>query len=197
MPDDLDLIEGYLVRLAHVIQLLPRQPVLEIIQLLRKARDEKQGVFIFGNGGSAATSSHMVCDLVKNTHTEAGRPVRALSLNDNFPTFSAYANDEGYEQVFSQPLEALGEAGDLAIAISGSGNSPNILKGIERARQKGLTTVGLTGFAGGKLKDLVDVCLIVPSDEMEQIEDLHMVVDHLLTIVLRSDGAAEAAHKDI
>jgi D-sedoheptulose 7-phosphate isomerase len=197
MPADLDLIDGYLMRLSQVLQLLPRQPVLEIIQLLRSARDEKRGVFIFGNGGSAATSSHMVCDLVKNAHTVGGRPVRAQSLNDNFPTFSAYANDEGYEQVFSQPLEALAEAGDLAIAISGSGNSPNVLKGIERARQKGLTTIGLTGFAGGKLKDLVDVCLVVPSEEMEQIEDLHMVVDHLLTLVLRSDGSVEAKQKDI
>jgi len=187
MPDDPTTIDKYLVQLGRVIEALPRQPLLDILKQLRQARDEKRRIFVFGNGGSAATASHMVCDLIKNTVKPNLARLKVIGLVDNVPTISAYANDEGYECVFAQPLESLGEAGDLAIAISASGGSPNVLKGVETARRKGLVTIGLTGMGGGKLKDLVDVCLVVPSDSMEQVEDMHMIIDHLLTIALRSD----------
>jgi D-sedoheptulose 7-phosphate isomerase len=98
---------------------------------------------------------------------------------------TAYANDEGYENVFSEPLLSLAESGDVAIAISGSGNSPNVLKGVQIAKELELKTIGLTGFEGGKLKDMVDICLVVPSDSMEQIEDVHLIVNHILTVLLR------------
>ncbi len=98
---------------------------------------------------------------------------------------TAYANDEGYENVFSEPLLSLAESGDVAIAVSGSGNSPNVLKGVQIAKELELKTVGLTGFEGGKLKDMVDTCLVVPSDSMEQIEDVHLIVNHILTGLLR------------
>jgi D-sedoheptulose 7-phosphate isomerase len=187
MPDDLATIDEYLAQLGRVIEALPRQPLLDILQQLRQARHEKRQIFVFGNGGSAATASHMVCDLVKNTVKPNLARLKVIGLVDNVPTISAYANDEGYEHVFSQPLDSLGEAGDVAVAISASGESPNVLQAVETARRKGLVTIGLTGMAGGKLKDLVDVCLVVPSDSMEQVEDLHMIIDHLLTIALRSD----------
>ena len=115
----------------------------------------------------------------------AAKPnLRVMTFNDNMPTFSAFANDEGYDVVFSEPLKSMAEAGDLVIAISGSGNSPNVLNGVKAAREMGLTTIGLTGFAGGKLKDAVDICVVVPSNRIEQVEDVHLVLDHLLTIIL-------------
>ena len=187
MPDDLTTVDKYLVQLGRVIEALPRQPLLDILRQLRQARDKNVAIFVFGNGGSAATASHMVCDLIKNTVKPNLARLKVIGLADNVPTISAYANDEGYEYVFAQPLESLGEAGDVAIAISGSGESPNVLKGVETARRKGLVTICLTGIGGGKLRDLVDICLVVPSDSMEQVEDMHMVIDHLLTIALRSD----------
>lgn len=184
MTGDLPLIEEYLNQLVRVIQNLPRQPLLDIIQALRRARLEKRQVFIFGNGGSSATSSHMACDLTKNTRKSEYVGLKAISLTDNMPAFSAYANDDGYGEVFSLPIESLGESGDLAIAISGSGNSRNVLNGVKAARKIGMKTVGLTGFEGGKLKNLVDICLVVPSDRIEQVEDLHLVIDHLFTLTL-------------
>ena len=187
MPDDLTAIDKYLVQLIRVIEALPREPLLGILKQLRQAQDEKRQIFVLGNGGSAATASHMVCDLIKNTVKPNRARLKVIGLADNVPTITAYANDEGYECVFAQPLESLGEAGDVAIAISGSGDSPNVLKGVETARRKGLATIGLTGIGGGKLKDLVDICLVVPSDSMEQVEDMHMIIDHLLTTALRSD----------
>ena len=139
-----------------------------------------------GNGGSAATAAHMACDFAKNTRMPGLPRLKAVSLADNLATLTAYANDEGYENVFSEPLRTLAEAGDVVIAISGSGNSPNIIKGLQTARELGLTTVGLTGFQGGKLKDYADICLIVDSDSIERIEDAHLVIDHILTGLLRN-----------
>ena len=98
---------------------------------------------------------------------------------------TAYANDEGYETVFSEPLISLAESGDVAIAISGSGNSPNVLRAVQVAKELKLKTIGLTGFEGGKVQDMVDTCLVVPSDSMEQIEDIHLIVNHILTCLLR------------
>jgi D-sedoheptulose 7-phosphate isomerase len=107
---------------------------------------------------------------------------QALSLTDNMSVITAYANDDGYENIFSEPLRTFGQPGDVVIAISGSGNSPNVLKGVQAACALGMTTIGLTGMGGGRLKDLVDVCLIVPSARIEQVEDVHLIIDHLLTI---------------
>jgi D-sedoheptulose 7-phosphate isomerase len=187
MPDDLAAIDKYLGQLSRVIGALPRESVLDILKQLRQARDGKRRIFVFGNGGSAATASHMVCDLIKNTVKPGLARLKVIGLTDNMAIISAYANDEGYECVFAQQIESLGEAGDVAIAISASGNSPNVLRGVETARRKGLATVGLTGIGGGKLKDLVDTCLVVPSDSMEQVEDMHVIIGHLLTIALRLD----------
>jgi D-sedoheptulose 7-phosphate isomerase len=184
MSDDLQIIETYLDQLAGIIQALPRQPLLEISAALQNARLKDRMVFIFGNGGSSATSSHMACDLSKNTRRSFRVGMKAISLADNTPAFSAYANDDGYDKVFSLPIETLGKAGDLAIAISGSGSSPNVVNGVKAARRQGMITIALTGMSGGELKDLVDICLIVPSDRIEQVEDLHLVIDHLITLML-------------
>ncbi len=184
MSDDQTIIDTYLIQLVEMIHALPRGPLLEILSLLRQAQRDRRQVFVFGNGGSAATASHMVCDLIKNTRRPGRERLKIIGLADNMATLSAYANDEGYDRVFAEPLESLANPGDLAIAISGSGNSPNVLRAVETARRMDLRTVGLTGFAGGALAGLVDVCLIVPAERIEIVEDLHLVVDHLLTICL-------------
>jgi D-sedoheptulose 7-phosphate isomerase len=184
MQTDEGIIEKYLSELAGVLNKTPRQPLLDAAAALKKARMDKKNIYIFGNGGSAATASHMACDFGKNTRMVARPNMRVLTFNDNMPTFSAFGNDEGYEVVFSEPLKSFAEPGDLVIAISGSGNSPNVLKGVKTAHEMGLTTIGLTGFAGGKLKDLVDICVVVPSNSIEQVEDTHLIIDHMLTIIL-------------
>ena len=111
--------------------------------------------------------------------------MRAICLNDNVPSVMAYANDEGYQVIFSEQLLALGQPGDILIAISGSGNSGNILTAIQTAREMKIKVIGLTGFQGGKMKALTDICLVVPSDSMEMIEDLHLIINHILAGLLR------------
>jgi D-sedoheptulose 7-phosphate isomerase len=178
------VIENYIMELVEVLNKLPQKPIIQLIGLLERARAEGHFVFVFGNGGSAATATHMACDLGKNTVRTNTLQLRTISLNDNLATLSAYANDQGYESVFAEPLRSLAKPGDVVIAISGSGNSPNVLRAVEVAHDHGLTTVALTGL-GGRLKDMVDICVAVPSDQIEQIEDVHLIVDHILTVALR------------
>lgn len=178
--------DRYLERLIEVIQAIPRDTIDEIARLLLSAQETGKRVFVIGNGGSAALASHMACDFAKNTRGPGKPRLHVISLPDAMATLTAYANDEGYENIFSEPLRSLAQPGDMLIAISASGNSPNIIKGVQAAREIGLTTIGLTGFAGGKLKDYSDVCLIVACDSLERIEDVHVVVNHILTGLLRS-----------
>jgi D-sedoheptulose 7-phosphate isomerase len=138
-----------------------------------------------GNGGSASTASHFACDLGKNT-VIAGQPrFRVLALTDNMAMFSAYANDNGYESVFAEQLANLVNPQDVVIAISASGNSPNVLKAIKLATQTGATTIGLTGFNGGHLGKLVDIEIRVPSSLIEQVEDVHLMLEHLIVTAIR------------
>ncbi len=151
-----------------------------IVPVFAKARAEGRTIFFFGNGGSASTAAHFVTDIAKDTYRGTGPRFRCLTLNDNVDSLTAWANDADFTKVFSEPLKGLGRAGDVAVGISGSGNSPNVLEAIVAARGLGLTTVGLTGRNGGKLKELVDVALVVPSDNMQHIQDVHLVFLHLL-----------------
>jgi|Deesub1362B_J571_1020462.scaffolds.fasta_scaffold00992_9 D-sedoheptulose 7-phosphate isomerase len=170
-------IKGYFASLTGLIGRLPWAEIEEFAGLLRDAREKGSCVFVFGNGGSATTASHFACDLGKGTVAE-GRPrFRVVTLHD-IATFSAYANDCGYEVVFAEPLANLARPGDVAIGISASGNSPNVLRAVKVAREMGLRTVGITGYRGGKLVDLVDLCIVVPSDDMQQIEDMHLAILH-------------------
>lgn len=155
------------------------------IAALERARSEGRHVFLFGNGGSAATASHFACDLGKGTIQKDRPRFKVICLNDNMSTFSAYANDLGYDQVFAEPLISLSERGDIAIAFSGSGNSPNVLRATEAARAGGLVTIGFTGFNGGKLKDLVDLHVNVPSDSFGHIEDVHLAIAHAICEMLK------------
>ena len=180
-----DVIIDYIDNLKNVLSQLSHQDILSIINALVKARQDEKTIYICGNGGSASTASHMVCDLSKNTRKDGAKRLKVIGLSDNIASMTAYANDEGYDRIFAEPIISLIQPGDVLLAISGSGNSPNVLRGVEAAKQLGATTIGLTGFLGGQLLDLVDICLVVPSNRMEQIEDVHMVIDHILTVSLR------------
>jgi D-sedoheptulose 7-phosphate isomerase len=142
-------------------------------------------LYVFGNGGSAALASHFACDMGKGTVAPQRKRLRTVALTDNVPLMTALANDLGYKDIFSEQLAGLAEKGDMAFAISGSGNSPNVVQGLEMARKIGLRTLVLTGFAGGLVKSLADLCLIVPSDDMQHIEDAHLCATHAIFRAIR------------
>ncbi len=186
-------VRDYLSTLGDVLQRLPLGDIDGVVATVRRAWAEGRTVFLIGNGGSAATASHLACDLGKGL-AAPGRPrMRAIALTDNVPLMTAYANDVSYERIFAEQLASLVQAGDVVLAISGSGNSPNVLAAVELANERGATTVGLTGFQGGKLSGLAHQCVVVPSENMQQIEDAHMVIAHALFVQLR-DGPAPAAN---
>ena len=148
----MDRIDAYLNAQAQLLQTMPRQAINQVVSILRQARKEGRCIFIFGNGGSAANASHFVNDMVKGTLDPAKPRVKMICLNDNIPTLTALANDMGYEHIFSEPLASLAQPGDIAIAISGSGNSPNVLRAVQVARLLKLTSIGISGATGGKLQ---------------------------------------------
>ncbi len=178
-------IQSYLSDLKGTLDQLPHDVINEIIALMHQARLEKRQIFIMGNGGSASTASHFVCDLAKNTRHPEWPNYRVIGLADNMAILSAYANDEGYENVFVQQMVSFLEPDDLVIGISTSGNSPNVLKAIQCANEMQAITIGFTGFSGGKLGDLAKIHLHVPSHCIEHVEDIHLMLEHLICKVLR------------
>ena len=179
-------VKHYINQLQDEINSLPLEQIVNIAKILREAQLKGKRIFIIGNGGSAAAAAHATCDLGKNTRKPDQPRLRVINLVENISGLTAYANDEGYENVFSEPLLSLAERGDILMAISGSGNSPNIIKALETARLIGVTSIGITGFEGGKMKSLVDYCLIAPSHNMERIEDIHLIINHLFTGLIRN-----------
>jgi D-sedoheptulose 7-phosphate isomerase len=183
--------EEYFGMYRHLINKLPFEEMGRVVDELMFAFERSQQVFVFGNGGSAALASHFACDLGKGTivSNNGQKRFRVMSLTDNIPLVTAWANDHSYEQVFAQQLQNFVMARDVAFAISGSGNSPNILRGLEVAKHHGARTVGLTGFNGGKMQPLCDICVIVPSNNMQLIEDFHLSVTHAVFSVVRHNIA--------
>ena len=171
----------------RVIAELPHGAIEQAAGELLRAYEDRRCVFIFGNGGSAALASHFACDLGKGTviGNNGHKRFRVMALTDNVPLMTAWANDSCYEGIFAEQLQNLVAPGDVAFAISGSGNSPNILRALEVARDARANTLGLTGFDGGKMKNLCDVCVILPSDNMQIIEDFHLSVTHAVFSVIR------------
>ncbi len=165
-----------------VLANLPYSRIEGVARELVRAYREGRGVYLFGNGGSAALASHFACDLGKGTIKDriAGKRFRVVSLTDNIPLLTAWANDSCYEDVFSEQLQNLLTTGDIAFAISGSGNSGNVLRALRAAKAAGGITMGLTGYSGGKMKALCDHCIVIPSDNMQVIEDFHLSVSHAL-----------------
>jgi len=180
-----EFAKDYIHGLKGVLDHLPLKPVDEIIQAIEQAQNDRRQVFIIGNGGSAATASHMMNDLCKGTLGHKGDAtwprLRVIALTDNVSLMTAWANDAHYDRVFSEPLKNLAQRGDLLVAISASGNSPNIIAAVEAAKQLGVRVIGLAGFGGGKLAKMADVSFVVPSDEYGPVEDAHMILDHIIT----------------
>jgi len=166
--DSLDL--DALARLAAVVE---------------AARENGRFLWVCGNGGSAATAAHVVCDLGKTASSEGAKPLKAVSLSENAAFMTAIANDLSFDETFSRQLENVVAAGDVVLLISASGNSANLLRAAKLARVRGAKVVGLLGFDGGKLRALCDESLLIPSDEYGVIEDMHMAVAHILTFYLK------------
>jgi len=168
--------------------------IARIVPVLLEARAHDRTIYFFGNGGSASTASHLVADIGKATIRGDGKRFRCVALVDNVETLTAWANDTEYARVFSEQLATLAHPGDVAFGISGSGNSPNVLRAMEIAPKLGLRTIGLTGMGGGKLKAAVEIPVVVPSNSMQHIEDVHLLICHLLTSYLRDEAPVPAAH---
>jgi D-sedoheptulose 7-phosphate isomerase len=177
-------VGGYLERLHAALDAVDRAEIALWADLIYGAWREGRAVFIFGNGGSGTTASHMAEDLGKSLvpgHDfldDTARRLRVMSLTDNVGWILAVGNDIGFEQIFQQQLMNYGRSGDLAIAISGSGNSPNVLAAVDWANRSGLTTFGLTGFDGGRLKQIQQTGLHVPVDDMGMVESVHTCISH-------------------
>jgi D-sedoheptulose 7-phosphate isomerase len=175
---EIQCAEAYFRGLSYTLQNLAHADIDRIADALLRAYQDRAAVFLFGNGGSAALASHLACDLGKGTAMEGRERFRVLSLTDNAALMTAWANDSRYEDIFAEQLRNFVQPGDLAFAISGSGNSPNVLKGLRTAKQAGALNIGLTGYQGGKMRALCDLCVIVPSENMQVIEDLHLSISH-------------------
>lgn len=188
----MNIINNYITDLHKILDALPLDQIETVISILHQARLDNKQVFIMGNGGSGSTASHFVCDLAKNTRKKNWPLFRVIGLTDNMASFSAYANDEGYENVFSQQLAGFVQPGDVVIGISTSGNSPNVLRAIKLAREKNAQTIGFTGFNGGLLGDLSDVNVHIKSDCIERVEDVHLILEHMICIALRDMIQASA-----
>ena len=181
----MEFIQDYISTLQITMDQLPRQLIADVIDLLQQARRNGSQVFILGNGGSASTASHFACDLAKNTRQEGLPHFRVIGLTDNMAMFSALANDEGYENVFSEQLVSLVRPGDIVIAISASGNSKNVINAAEVAHRYKATVIGFTGFDGGHLGQLANINIHVNSNIIEHVEDIHLMLEHLIVKTIK------------
>jgi D-sedoheptulose 7-phosphate isomerase len=177
--------QSYFSLLTETVGRLPYDVIDRVADMLIYAHDHGHAVYLFGNGGSAALASHLACDLGKGAVNGSPKRFRAIAFTDNVPMMTAWANDSRYEDIFAEQLKNFVRPRDIAFAISGSGNSPNVLNALKVARRAGAVNIGLTGFQGGKLRGLCDVCMIVPSDNMQVIEDLHLSIAHALFTSIR------------
>jgi len=184
----------YLDEVARTLESMEKDlpyRVHEIVAALMKARDAGKRIYVCGNGGSASTASHMASDLNKGANRKDAPRFKAVALTDNIPTMLAWANDASYDDIFIEQLRNHLEKGDVVIGISGSGNSANVLKAIHYANDEGAVTIGLTGFDGGKLAQLAKIVYVVPNHKMQQIEDIHLVIEHMISMILKeSPGCA-------
>jgi D-sedoheptulose 7-phosphate isomerase len=177
----------YFEELQRVVIGLSHDGIDQIADALYKAYESERIIYTFGNGGSASLASHFACDLGKGTaYCNGGKRFRALALTDNLSALTAWANDSSYEDIFSEQLRNFVHPQDVAFAISGSGNSKNVLNALEVAREAGATTLGISGFEGGRMKSLCDICVVVPSNNMQIIEDMHLAMAHSIFRIVYS-----------
>ena len=182
---------NYLNQLKSLLDDFPHERFEIIGQTLISAYSNERQVFIMGNGGSGSTASHFVCDINKGCCFELKKKFKVICLNDNMPSILAYANDLSYDKIFVEQLKNYLNEGDVVIGISGSGNSENILQAVSYAKEKGARTIGLSGFDGGRLAEISDIPFVVQINDMQKVEDLHMIVVHMLMQYL--DNTLQAA----
>jgi D-sedoheptulose 7-phosphate isomerase len=178
-------IREYLLETQKVLGEVADEAISNMVSMLLEAWRQQKNIFILGNGGSASTASHMANDLSKATIVPGKKRMKAIALTDSISLITAWANDTSYEQVFKEQLENLLDRGDIVIGISASGNSPNVLRAIEFARQNGAVTIGWSGLSGGKLRSAADYCIHAPTDDVGMIEGIHLMLDHLISKELR------------
>ena len=180
-PDPVSFADAYLGYLSEVLKSIDRKEIGKFAETLLDAREREATVFFIGNGGSAATASHFANDIAVGTNSYF-KPFRAISLTDNQAIITAIGNDFGFDEIFSRQLQLLGKQGDVVVAISASGNSKNLLKAFEYAKENEIKTVAITGFSGGAMKEMADEGIHVPTGPKEYgpAEDAHMILDHLL-----------------
>lgn len=184
-----EIIEEYISELKHTLDSLDRKKIALAISMIMTAYKNGRKVFIMGNGGSAANASHLACDLSKNTleriYDLKEKGFKVYSLTDNTPLMTAFANDLSFDEIFLQQIRHLVEKDDLVIALSGSGNSLNVIKAVRYARKNGARSIGILGFMkGGKLGRMVDCAIIAQSQKYGPCEDVQLIIDHIITTVL-------------
>ena len=171
---------AYLSALSKVMERLDMDAFDALVTAIMDAYQAERTIFTMGNGGSAATASHLVCDINKGCCMDLAKKFKMICLSDNVATMMAYANDLAYEAIFVEPLKNFFRSGDLVIGISGSGNSENVLRAIRWAGENGGVTAGLTGFSGGRLAGLVDISLVADIHDMQKVEDMHVIISHMI-----------------
>ena len=172
--------DQYKQELINTVNALDTSKVEQAIEWFKEARANNRHIFLCGNGGSASTASHLACDIVKGASFNRKSRFRVMALTDSLPTITAYSNDVSYDIVFVEQLKNFAEPGDLVMAISGSGNSPNVLRAVEYANSIGCKTIALTGRDGGKLGPMAQLNILAPVPHMGRIEDAHMIVCHMI-----------------
>ena len=177
--DKLKIIETYISKMQRILGKSSIEDIQKCIDLVMLTYNQNGQIFVMGNGGSASTASHIANDLGKGTAHLGHRP-RVISLTDNVSTMTAWSNDACYEDVFVEQLKGFVNPGDLVIGISASGNSENVLRAIHHANAIGCKTIGWTGFGGGQLAKLTDISVVVDSDEYGPVEDVHLILNHIL-----------------
>jgi D-sedoheptulose 7-phosphate isomerase len=181
-----DSIQHHIGQVRAALAEIPSEAVQQVVEAILLAHDTGRHIFTLGNGGSASTATHFAADLSKSTVVGGRSRLRVTSLSDNVALMTAWANDTSYERVFAEPLINLLDTGDVVIAISASGKSPNVLEAIKAASDLGAVTVGLIGFDGGPLKDMVDLAVKVNSHDYGVVEDCHLVLEHAITSSIRA-----------
>ncbi len=184
-------VADYFAKLKAGLDRIDPEQGMMVTDVLRHAREEGRRIFIFGNGGSAATASHFANDLNKLASAQRTRKFKAIALTDNVPLITAWGNDEHYSEVFVQQLDNLLEEEDVAIGISCSGNSPNVVKALELATRRRAITIGFLGFDGGRIKGLVDHYVLFEEAHYGRAEDGHLILAHLITHFLRDEDRRE------
>ena len=181
----MNLVKLYFTEIEQMLQEISSVHLQEVLRILENAYHSGHRVFIMGNGGSAATASHFALDLAKNTIMPNVPRLKAISLTDHVPLITAWSNDTAYEHIFAEQLANMVEPGDVVIGISASGNSLNVINALILAKRSRAYTVGLLGATGGKIKDIVDAYILAPGQNIEQEEDAHMILAHVITRHMR------------